>query len=85
MTKEQTEACEKLAEKFSIDFHEYFNAYYSIAFQVGYKAACQPDQRLKDPLVKSLVEALKKVASYEELDVNPYSISRETLKQLEEL
>jgi hypothetical protein len=44
--------CKKEAGESSIDFHEYWNVYYVIAYQAGHKAAC-------DRLIPALKEALR--------------------------
>ena len=63
MTKEQQEACEKLAKsanKVWYDFqHKRIGTSYYCGFTDGFQAAQTPEMLMLNPLVKGLVEALE--------------------------
>ena len=77
MTKEQTEACEKLAEEYCGPAVREFRDLDGVpsyaaspvynenkAYQQGFQAAQTPEMLMLNPLVKGLVKALEKITTY---------------------
>lgn len=60
MNKEQTDACERYIDSWSHSYGTVNDVIAKEQFRHGVEFAQQPDQLMLNPLVKNLVEALKK-------------------------